>query len=273
MIYTQSKSLSRGSAAFTLVELLVVISIIALIISILLPALAATREAGRAIVCGSNLRQQMVGQAAYLVDYGWYTPPSLPANAATMPFNQHLWYFRLSDYLSASYDIPQPGDPDGFAKAYAFIQSGIFACPTVDHRTIDVRSYSINDFGTGLGYDPVTNKSAFWGFMNFEAMNPTPGPKSRELAVRDDSIAKRKRKMSPSDLMFISELGVTTSTISTGVYATVYTIRTGFSWEGHVSTGIEPDFRHSESKNVLFLDGHVGRYKAGGITFQTDKVY
>ena len=60
--------------AFTLVELLVVIAIIAILASLLLPALAKVKEQGRSTLCKNNMRQVGLGFLLYADDNNDYYP-------------------------------------------------------------------------------------------------------------------------------------------------------------------------------------------------------
>ena len=77
-------------AGFTLVELLVVISIVALLIAMLLPALSKARETANRLLCRNNQRQMMLATVMYTNDHKQYMPT--PAWHADELLDRYLGY-------------------------------------------------------------------------------------------------------------------------------------------------------------------------------------
>ena len=86
---------NRAVLSFTLIELLVVIAIIAILASMLLPALAKAREKARTTTCINNLKQIMTGYMLYLNDNQEYGPMVDKDDGA----NYYTYLYRIDPYV------------------------------------------------------------------------------------------------------------------------------------------------------------------------------
>ena len=128
----------RACGAFTLIELLVVIAIIALLMSMLLPALSAAKERGKATACNASLHNIGMGVMLYTgVNKDWY-PLSSHTTGSTV--SAGAWLNSL--------------DPFGVPKEARH-------CPSDPASSSRTTSYCTNDYfeplSPGSDYDPVTH--------------------------------------------------------------------------------------------------------------------
>lgn len=100
----------RRQFAFTLVELLVVIGIIALLVSVLLPALARARESARAVKCLSNMRNLGLASMMYANENRGYLVQAGMAHGGAHAAEEVAWFNTLQQYYQNKLVARCPSD-------------------------------------------------------------------------------------------------------------------------------------------------------------------
>ena len=103
----------RRPAGFSLVELLVVITIIGMLVALLLPAVQAAREAARRAACSNNLHQIGLGLQNYHSVHASFPPGCIQPAFMISNGRQFAWSALLLPYieqqpLSTAIDFSQP---------------------------------------------------------------------------------------------------------------------------------------------------------------------
>lgn len=243
----------RIIAGFTLVELLVVISILALLIAILLPNLSKARMQAKALVCATNLHSQGQAMQMYANEYNGIIPSQVFL-AQGLPFAVPL-------AMTLNYPIDTRLD-----YADQFRKISIFQCPTFPKNNYDAYGRKLDD----MPLDYLSN-----GFPKLYKSDPTIDT----LLPESDMSASWWNDTSPYDgpLMLSSVRNVAGIIFLTEVHRaqrpgphSSYRIQDSGPypypfhdiWRGsHLPRGKQPrianDQRHPAGINMVFYDGHV----------------
>ena len=132
------------TAAFTLLEILITISIIGILAVLLFPTLRKAQESARSAKCLSNLRQLGLGWRDFINDFDGKLPTSAWRNTSNNTSNP-----GIRDYLGLP--LSTAGDP--WQRATVFTCPQLQASPATSTQEPFLRTYGVNSLISGV-YDP-----------------------------------------------------------------------------------------------------------------------
>jgi prepilin-type N-terminal cleavage/methylation domain-containing protein/prepilin-type processing-associated H-X9-DG protein len=232
----------KKTDGFTLVELLVVISIIALLMAILMPALGKARELAKRIVCANNLKTMALGDQMYADGSNdWHVPIFDGLDPNNWLWFQNPLFVRIIDMKGRKNTEASQGYT-------ALTLPKDFKCPS-DKRTVGNGLLKVANSVEGVSYG-----------MNSVGLRSSPsqcdgwcyyalGPGfAKAQALKTTEVVR------PSEKFFFMD-SEWFAVDYTGANYTLYWDIQGDKMDA--AQWDVPAYRHSEGANVAFYDGHT----------------
>jgi prepilin-type N-terminal cleavage/methylation domain-containing protein/prepilin-type processing-associated H-X9-DG protein len=242
--------------AFTLVELLVVISIVALLIALLLPALQSARQTARTLQCLTQEREIYTGVQAYVNDSQDWWPVSSYAFCNHPEHQSALWPAVVAYYEQFQYHTEYPYNATVYPDNALYVSltetikpKTILKCPSENFKnywggTLSV-SYGWNGgyYGMGVNYTFNTDYMETYPYSDWDQAagrvrsSTIPHPSSAILLADEDTVAGGSYEYMAYHL---------SNLVGGTVYVATY---------------------HSGRSNFLFTDGHAATRDPTGMTY------